>query len=191
LSRKIIVSQLSCFFDAIVEAGSAVALRLIRADWLDEHDRPYDAELMRLHGALLTTCCEPNQHPECVRQQTRVVELLAAGVRPCRTIARAKGVDRSFAWIPSGTFLMGSPSEELERGENDIQHGVLLTHGFYLGIHAVTQRQWQAVMGKNPSHAKGEPLPVESVSWKDCQKFRKKLCQRDGKRFPLPTERGL
>ena len=65
---------------------------------------------------------------------------------------------------------------------------VTLTKGFYLGVHEVTQAQWRAVMGKNPSHFKGDNLPVENVSWEDCQEFCTKLGQQDGKRYRLPTE---
>jgi uncharacterized protein (TIGR02996 family) len=177
--------------DAIVECGADVSPRLILADWLEEHDRPHEAELMRLHVALLATCCEPDQHPERVEQQARIVELLAAGVRPCvprQTIALAKGVEMTFAWIPPGTFLMGSPPEEPERSEDETLHEVTLRQGFYLGIHAVTQAQWRAVMGNNPSRFKGKNRPVEQVSWDDCQEFIAKLSQRDGKRFGLPSE---
>ena len=55
-----------------------------------------------------------------------------------------------------------------------------LTKGFYLGVHPVTQAQWQAVMGGNPSHFKGDNRPVENVSWEDCQEFCRKLGERDG-----------
>ena len=176
---------------AIVEYGADVAPRLILADWLDEHNRSEEAELMRLHVALLATCCEPDKHPERVQQQARIVELLAAGVRPClpqHRMALAEGVDMTFAWIPPGTFLMGSPPEEPERYENEVQHRVVVTQGFYLGIHAVTQAQWQAVMSNNPSRFKGKNRPVERVSWDDCQEFLTKLSQRYGKRYELPTE---
>ena len=75
-----------------------------------------------------------------------------------------------FAWIPPGTFLMGSPANEPERGDDETQHRVTLTKGFYLGVHQVTQAQWQAVMGDNPSHFKGDSnLPVENVSWDDAR----------------------
>ena len=74
-----------------------------------------------------------------------------------------------FAWIPPGTFLMGSPPNEAERGDDETQHRVTLTKGFWLGVHQVTQAQWQAVMGGNPSHFKGDNLPVEQISWDDCR----------------------
>ena len=84
-----------------------------------------------------------------------------------------------FVWIPLGTFTMGSPKEEADRANNETPHKITLTKGFYLGIHLVTQEQWQAVMGNNPSHFKGEKnLPVEGVSWEDCQEFIRKVREK-------------
>jgi formylglycine-generating enzyme required for sulfatase activity len=98
-------------------------------------------------------------------------------------------VGMRFVWIPPGTFMMGSPKEELNRNIDEIYHKVTLTKGFYMGIHPVTQEQWNVVMGNNPSHFKGEKnLPVESVSWEDCQGFVKKLREKDKKQYRLPTE---
>jgi formylglycine-generating enzyme required for sulfatase activity len=94
-----------------------------------------------------------------------------------------------FVWIPPGTFKMGSPESELARDEQEILHKVTLTKGFYLGVYPVTQEQWQAVMGKNPSRFKGEKnLPVETICWDDCQEFIKKLRAKDKKAYRLPTE---
>jgi formylglycine-generating enzyme required for sulfatase activity len=94
-----------------------------------------------------------------------------------------------FAWIPPGTFIMGSPNTEKGRGDDEIRHKVTLSKGLYLGVHAVTQEQWQSIMGSNPSHFKGEKnLPVEQVSWEDCQAFCKKLRQKAAKPYRLPTE---
>jgi formylglycine-generating enzyme len=94
-----------------------------------------------------------------------------------------------FVWIPAGNFMMGSPKEEKERRENETQHKVTLTKGFYMGVYTVPQEQWQEVMGKNPSKFKGEKnLPVEQVSWEDCQEFIKKLREKDKKPYRLPTE---
>lgn len=84
---------------------------------------------------------------------------------------------------------MGSPKDEKERKDDETQHKVTLTRGFYMGVYTVTQEQWKEVMGNNPSHFKGEKnLPVENVSWDDCQEFLKKLREKDKKAYRLPTE---
>jgi len=96
-----------------------------------------------------------------------------------------------FVWIPPGSFMMGSPKEEKLRHEEETQHKVTLTKGFYMGVDTVTQEQWQQVMGNNPSHFKGEKnLPVDAISWNDCQQFIKKLREKDKdeKAYRLPTE---
>ena len=94
-----------------------------------------------------------------------------------------------FVWIPPGSFLMGSQKEELNRQDNETQHKVTLTKGFYMGIHLVTQEEWQAVMGNNPSKFKDEKnLPVELVSWDSCQEFIKKLRDKYKKSYRLPSE---
>jgi uncharacterized protein (TIGR02996 family) len=164
---------------------------LILADWLDEHDDLRRAELLRLHRRLVATCCEPDRHPERAGWQARVVELLGAGVRPSvprRTVALGGGVEMAFAWMPPGTFLMGSPRDEQGRCDDEDQHQVTLTKGFFLGVTPVTQAQWQALMGSNPSHFKGDDRPVETVSWDNCQEFCTKLTQRERHPYRLPTE---
>jgi formylglycine-generating enzyme required for sulfatase activity len=84
---------------------------------------------------------------------------------------------------------MGSPTKEIGRDATETQHKVTLTKGFYMGVYTVTQEEWQEVMGKNPSSFKGEKnLPVEMVSWNDCQDFIKKLREKDKKAYRLPTE---
>lgn len=98
-------------------------------------------------------------------------------------------IGMKFVWIPPGSFLMGSPKEEKGRHENETQHKVTLTKGFYMGVYTVTKEQWKAVMGKTPSPLKGKKnLPVETVSWDDCQEFIKKLRGMDKKLYRLPTE---
>ena len=94
-----------------------------------------------------------------------------------------------FVWIEPGTFLMGSPKDEPWRKQDENQHKVNLAHGFYMGVYPVTQQQWKQVMGSNPSKFQGDPnLPVEQVSWTDCQEFIKKLQESDKKPYRLPTE---
>lgn len=96
-----------------------------------------------------------------------------------------------FVYIPPGTFMMGSPPDEPERGDDETLHRVTLTRGFYMQTTEVTQGQWKAVMGNNPSHFKdcGDDCPVENVSWEDAQKFIRKLNQMEGTdKYRLPTE---
>ena len=98
------------------------------------------------------------------------------------------GVTMAFAWCPPGTFLMGSPESELDRAPVEQQHQVTLTKGFFTGIHPVTQAQYQAVVGANPSHFKGDQLPVECVSWEDAINFCAVVMQKTGTDLRLPTE---
>jgi uncharacterized protein (TIGR02996 family) len=181
------------FLHAAVENPTDEGTWLVLADWLEEHGDPRRAELLRLHRRLLGTCCEPETHPERAEWQARVVALLADGVRPCvprRTVLlgkRAK-IPMTFAWVPPGSFLMGSPEQEEGRQANETLHRVTLTKGFWLGTHLVIQAQWRRVMGKNPSCFKGEGHPVDSVSWDDCQEFCRKLEEATQHRFRLPTE---
>ena len=93
-----------------------------------------------------------------------------------------------FVDIPGGSFMMGSPSNESNRESDENQHRVTLS-GYQMMTTEVTQGMWKAIMGNNPSNWKGDNLPVEQVSWNDCQEFIKKLNQRDpGKNYRLPTE---
>jgi tetratricopeptide (TPR) repeat protein/proteasome lid subunit RPN8/RPN11 len=80
----------------------------------------------------------------------------------------------TFAWCPPGSFEMGSKNDEASSEEQPV-HRVTLTKGFYLLIHPVTQVQWTAVMGSNPSRFKGDDRPVENVSWDACQEFCSRL----------------
>lgn len=91
--------------------------------------------------------------------------------------------------IPAGTFVMGSPSMESGREAQERPHVVTISRPFWIGVHEVTQAQWRVVMGTNPSHFRGDALPVERVSWPDAQAFLQRLGERSpGSRFRLPTE---
>jgi len=85
------------------------------------------------------------------------------------TITLPGGVGMELVHIPAGIFTMGSPASEPGRSPNEDLHQVTLIHGYYIGKYEVTQAQWQAVMGSNPSHfsACGGGCPVEQVSWDD------------------------
>jgi formylglycine-generating enzyme required for sulfatase activity len=97
-----------------------------------------------------------------------------------------------MVWCPPGEFLMGSPLAEEGRSEDEKQVRVTLTRGFWLAKTECTQGQWQAVMGSNPSHFKGNRGPVESVSWDEAVSFCEKLNRESpagaGWKWSLPTE---
>ena len=99
--------------------------------------------------------------------------------------------DVSFRMIPvqGGTFTMGATSEQDSDAKSDEKptHEVTLSD-YHIGETEVTQELWQAVMGSNPGVFEGSNLPIESVSWDDCQEFISKLNQITGKTFRLPTE---
>ena len=97
-----------------------------------------------------------------------------------------------FAFCPAGSFKMGSPSAEDGHSSDENQVSVSLSKAFWMAKTEVTQAQWRAVMGSDPSHFKGDDLPVEVVSWDDAQKFIKKVNDSgvipEGWKVALPTE---
>ncbi|MCY2928847.1 MAG: formylglycine-generating enzyme family protein [Planctomycetota bacterium] len=105
------------------------------------------------------------------------------------TLDLGKGIAMKLTLIPAGKFLMGSPAGEKDRNPAEgPQHEVAITKPFYMGVYEVTQAQYEAIMGKNPSVFKSAKNPVESVSWEDAVEFCKKLSQKTGKTVRLPTE---
>jgi formylglycine-generating enzyme required for sulfatase activity len=104
------------------------------------------------------------------------------------TVDLGDDVKLDLVLIPAGSFMMGE-----ERGNDDEKpvHRVAISQPFYLGKHEVTQEQWHAVMGSNPSRVKGPDYPVENVTWYDCQEFIKRLNEKHGgnrTEYRLPTE---
>ena len=101
------------------------------------------------------------------------------------------GISIEMVKVEAGTFMMGATSEMEEGIATDNEkpvHQVTLTKDYYMGKYEVTQALWKAVMGRKPSFFEGDNLPVEWVSWNDCQKFISKLNKMTGRRFRLPTE---
>ena len=88
--------------------------------------------------------------------------------------------------IPAGSFMMGSPSGIGLMNEKP-QHLVNI-QSFTLGKYTITQKQWVALMGSNPSSNRGENLPVENSTWDDAHLFIQKLSQKTGKKYRLPSE---
>jgi uncharacterized protein (TIGR02996 family) len=155
---------------------------LVLADWLDEHGRDGEAELVRLQH-------EPTFKAglRSRRRRARIVELLYSGVRPC-VPTRTDGVGVRYVWVPPGSFTAGSPPGEAERDGDERQHAVTFTRGFWLGQYPVTQAQWRAVTGNSPAQRPGDDLPVENVSHADCVAFCEQLSAQDGRPHRLATE---
>ena len=102
----------------------------------------------------------------------------------------ANGVSFEMVEVRGGTFRMGGTSEQGGDADSDDEypvHSVTLS-GYYIGKTEVTQPLWKAVMGCNPSRFKGDNMPVECVSWDDCQEFLRKLNSLTSQNFRLPTE---
>lgn len=103
------------------------------------------------------------------------------------------GIPFKMKLIKGGSFSMGAVYEDTYDRERNVYNREYSIHGvtvssFYMGETEVTQSLWELVMGSNPSIFKGDNLPVTNVSWNDCQEFIRKLNQKTGKNFRLPTE---
>ncbi len=182
------MSDLDALLAGIVADPHNEVRWLVIADWLDEHDQPERAELLRVHRELLRTCTLGKETKARKQLHNRMMDLLRAGVQPCvpqQTMELPGGVKMAFSFIPPGSFLMGS-----DKGENREKpvHEVRLTQGFWMGTTPVTQEQWQAVMGNNPSNFNGPLLPVETVSWEDAAEFCRQVRQHCEIGLRLPTE---
>lgn len=110
-----------------------------------------------------------------------------------RNLQISNDFDIDFLLIPKGEFMMGAKETEVGSMPNEKPlHQVKLNKSFYIGRTEVTQKQWMAVMGNNPSQNKqcGEDCPVDSISWNEVQQFIKKLNEKDNSYFTfrLPTE---
>ncbi|MDR1311554.1 MAG: formylglycine-generating enzyme family protein [Burkholderiaceae bacterium] len=99
-------------------------------------------------------------------------------------------LDMEFVLIPAGEFMMGSADDDPDADKDEKPaHRVTISQPFYLGRYEVTQAQWEAVTGKNPSKFKGRSNPVGNVSWNDVQEFIERLNRKEGtKKYCLPTE---
>jgi formylglycine-generating enzyme required for sulfatase activity len=119
---------------------------------------------------------------------------------PADLPAATNSLGMAFRQVPAGSFLMGSPPDEADRDEDEDEHKVEITRPFHLGVHEVTQAQFQKVMDFNPSVFKGEKgapggpdHPVENVSWHEAVDFCRRLSElpeekKAGRRYRLPTE---
>lgn len=147
---------------------------------------------------------------EKTTDKEKAMKISEAGDRKVLVI---KDVEYPFRWCPAGTFLMGCPPQEQNQivekfidefpdaevrkshtkmMEGEVRHEVTLSKGFWMLETAVTQDMWESVTGNSPSQFKGNKLPVETLSWEDCQRYIEKLnalgVAPKGYQFSLPTE---
>jgi hypothetical protein len=109
----------------------------------------------------------------------------------------------TMLWMPPGRFWMGSPDDEPERRDDEGPQHLVQLQGFFLSQTPITQAQWRQVadwkpnkgerawskkLNPNPSHFKGDQLPVDSVNWENAMEFCRRLSQRTGRRYSLPSE---
>ncbi len=92
--------------------------------------------------------------------------------------------DLRYVWIPPVKFMMGCSPSDSECYDDEPAHEVSISRGFWMGQTAVTQAAYKAVMGKNPSHFKGDDLPVDSVRWEEAKSY----CEAVGMRLPTEAE---
>ena len=117
------------------------------------------------------------------------VEVIEAVVPQQDLDFNVNGVQFRMKYVEGGTFMMGAPDDDDEADDVEKPAHKVTLDSYYIAETQVTQELWQAVMGSNPSHFKGDiHRPVETVSWNDCKEFVKKLINLIGKPFSLPTE---
>lgn len=187
------------FHQALIERPGDEAGWLVLADWLDDQGRSEQGELTRLHARLRGLLTDTERQP----LEERACRLLAAGARPWIP-QMTNSIGMVFVLIPPGIFWMGSEeNSRFPHGEESPRHLVTITRPFYLGQHQVTQHQYEAVLGTNPSHFRRDhprcrrletsAFPVETVSYTDIELFCQQLAelpaeQKAGRRYRLPTE---
>ncbi len=93
-----------------------------------------------------------------------------------------------MVYVQGGTFMMGADASDNDAYKDEKPAHQVTLSSYYICKYEVTQALWQEVMGSNPSRFKGDNLPVESVSWNDCQVFISKLNAMTGQHYRLPTE---
>ena len=126
------------------------------------------------------TTVRVNSRGDIIRRSKGKAEVMTENI--------GNGVSLEMVKIPGGRFLMGSPETEAKRYNYEGPQHYVNVPEFFMGKYTVTQAQWQAVMGNNPSYFKGKNWPVEEVSWNDATKFCQKLSKKTGRDYRLPSE---
>ena len=169
------VAQVAVFFDGMAQ--------YVTSELLDAPVRDFSKVEFRKSGAVRRAALGSDAAAD---GRSTASGALASGAT--KTIELPGGATMEMIWCEPGSFIMGSPVTESGRFDDEPQHQVTLTKGFWLGKYEVTQRQWQSVMGENPSKFKGPDRPVERVSWNDCNAFIRRLNAVLGGVARFPTE---
>ena len=184
----------------LLEVLRTASDRSISAESADAETPPAEGPVTAQQGSAASMAPEP---PLASVVNPRAGKLVLAGVGAALALALAmwwslgsswtNSLGMEFVWIPAGEFLMGTPRHGGDTYDDETRHEVRISRGFWLGKYEVTQGEWGAVMGTNPSAFSdcGQRCPVETVSWADAQAFIRELNEREsgsGYEYRLPTE---
>lgn len=194
---------------ADVKPTKTLQFYLSSSHWLNAHTPPLERHLDQLVQSVRTTL---GLGPQAIATAPAATERAPAAATPearpvspppvatpsvsARAAPPRPGPDRTFTnslgmkffRIEPGEFLMGSPETEEGHEDNETQHKVKITKPYFLAATPVTQAQWAALMGSNPSRFNGDDRPVEAVSWDEATQFCQTVSDKEGKRYRLPTE---
>jgi formylglycine-generating enzyme required for sulfatase activity len=163
--------------NAIAESTDLPAIKIKIAEKLQEEEymsETFACDVVDLLGLVLR-----NDKTHIHIQQTASA-VPPGGIQKQESSKRSNNIPEEMALIPAGTFIMGSPSTEVDRSDNEVQHQVTISKPFYMGKYEVTQAEYEAVMGRNPSNFKGARLPVEQVSWYEAVDYCNRRSQKEG-----------
>ncbi|MBP3694252.1 MAG: formylglycine-generating enzyme family protein [Thermoguttaceae bacterium] len=163
-----------------------------------------------LFSFVLTAGAQEQSYPEIVIDESGKITRETAELEPedsgtarkagDRMVKTVDGIEYAFRWCPAGSFLMGSPSSEPGRDDDETQHSVTLTRGFWMLETEVTQAMWQSVMGTtvrqqrdkaDPDwslYGEGAEYPIYYVNWEESRTFCEQLSSKLGVQVSLPTE---
>ena len=174
----------------------------VQCPYKGNHPKPQPEKTCASCGKVISKCPYKGNHPKPQETKSKLQTIASEKPKQQPKANQPKTVNVSYdassnsivfggnqykmVYVSGGTFMMGAISEK-QIGYYEKPHTVTV-NDYYIGQTEVTQALWTAVMGDNPSNWKGDNLPVETVSWYDCQEFIDKLNAKTGRTFRMPTE---
>ena len=196
-TAKEVAKEMVHVFAKVLEDGGKSAEEKI-AEKIVKLEKPARDGNIQAQYELGVLLCERGKYQEAAEwlkmAAKRGVELLFEEKPPSVIVPENSSVSKpkefpinhNMILIKGGTFFMGSPAHEIDRHSDELQHQVTVS-SFYMGEHAVTQKEYQAVMGIDPCHFKGDNLPAENISWYDAIGYCNRRSQQEGL-MPAYTE---